>query len=182
VQNSRSPDAQPSRSSSRHLMHESLEGAQDQVADVPLVPRWLDLRPPPARKEAVGTILRRVPHSLQAWPDRVPEVRTEPGPPARPRLPPIAPPTPAEQRRLLTSAVYVVSLSYRAGAERGKTPEARARTGSVGRRWDHPSSGPRVFSCVVRNLPGAFATGARHPVVAGTQAGLDRQQDLEHGG
>jgi hypothetical protein len=35
---------------------------------------------------------------------------------------------------------------------------------------------------VVRNLPGAFATGACHPVVAGTQAGLDRQQDLEHGG
>jgi hypothetical protein len=34
----------------------------------------------------------------------------------------------------------------------------------------------------MRNLPGAFATGARHPVVAGTQAGLDRQQDLEHGG
>jgi hypothetical protein len=34
----------------------------------------------------------------------------------------------------------------------------------------------------VRNLPGAFATGARHPVVSGSKARLDRQQDLEHGG
>jgi hypothetical protein len=35
---------------------------------------------------------------------------------------------------------------------------------------------------VVRNLPGAVAGGARHPVVSGSKAGLDRQQDLEHGG